>query len=227
MHKIKVVDNNGLTATSTVTLSNLYDHPFFTLATEIQPSSCGSEDGKIVLTATGTAPPYKYSLDGFDFQISNSFSGLSSGHYLFTVGDENGCQISQAITLPDKCANSINYTYTPVVCLNEGSVIATANPSGALPMKYSLDGVSYQTSGTFNNLTSGLYHLYSMDNNSIVAINAFVIQQHCGIGVSATTTQSRCSSNDGTITASIQGGISPFFIRLMVKIFKTVTFFKT
>lgn len=49
--------------------------------------------GQIVVTGSGGTAPYTYSINnGANYQVSNTFSGLSAGTYSIRVKDANGCQ---------------------------------------------------------------------------------------------------------------------------------------
>jgi hypothetical protein len=45
----------------------------------------------MLLTVTGGTPPYKYSLNGIDYQTSNIFTGLSRGMHTVYVLSKDGC----------------------------------------------------------------------------------------------------------------------------------------
>ena len=44
---------------------------------------------------------YSYSLDGVNFQSSNTFSGILAGDYTFYVKEQFGCEVNNPITIPD------------------------------------------------------------------------------------------------------------------------------
>lgn len=55
-------------------------------------ASClGCANGKIVAAAKGGVPPYKYSIDGVNYQNSGIFNGLPAGAYTVYIKDANGC----------------------------------------------------------------------------------------------------------------------------------------
>ncbi len=53
----------------------------------------GTTDGEIVFYASGGTGEYEYSINGVDFQSSNTFSNLGLGTYYPTVKDANSCTV--------------------------------------------------------------------------------------------------------------------------------------
>ena len=63
-------------------------------------SSCGVDDGSIIVSATGNAP-FTFSIDGTIFQPGSTFSQLSSGNYTITVQDVNLCSAALDVIVLD------------------------------------------------------------------------------------------------------------------------------
>ncbi|WP_312079377.1 T9SS type B sorting domain-containing protein [Chryseobacterium sp.] len=68
----------------------------------------------VTVTAAGGAPPYEYSIDGFNWQTSNVFNEVATGNYVLHVRDSRRCDVVQQ---PFVMINLIN-TITPN---NDGS----------------------------------------------------------------------------------------------------------
>jgi hypothetical protein len=58
---------------------------------EIRASVEDQDDGEIKVSVSSGASPYMYSIDGQNFQSSNTFSNLAAGSYTITVKDANEC----------------------------------------------------------------------------------------------------------------------------------------
>jgi gliding motility-associated-like protein len=56
----------------------------------IETKDWTDNDNVITVFATGNGD-YEYSIDGFNYQTSNQFTGLNSGKYTILVRDKNGC----------------------------------------------------------------------------------------------------------------------------------------
>ena len=75
--------------------------PFNFTFDKIDPT-CKGNDGSITINAFGGNPPYKYVLDGIDFQTTNVFENLSPGFHIVTVRSGGvGCAKSVNIELAD------------------------------------------------------------------------------------------------------------------------------
>src|SRR6185369_10004125 len=73
--------------------------PLLTINATTQPASCnGGADGVITATAGGGNPGYQYSIDGVNFQSSNSFN-VTAGNFVVTVKDQNNCIITKNVAV--------------------------------------------------------------------------------------------------------------------------------
>ena len=73
------------------------------LSSTINDVRCnGGNDGSIIGSASGGWDNYEYSINGTDWQTSDTFSGLSHGDYILYVRDTYGCssQIDVALSEP-------------------------------------------------------------------------------------------------------------------------------
>ncbi|WP_167027183.1 T9SS type B sorting domain-containing protein [Chryseobacterium sp. Tr-659] len=80
------------------TLQEVRVHP------SLQPVVSGIEitNNNITVTATGGVPPYKYSVDGINWQDSNTFTGLPRGENTIYVKDTYNCNpIQVTVTVPN------------------------------------------------------------------------------------------------------------------------------
>lgn len=175
--------------------------------------SCGAQDGVLVITASGGAAPWQYSIDnGNTFQVSGSFNGLGSGTYNIVVEDANGCQTTDQISLNNLNGPSITGTgEVPPTCgATDGSINITAN-GGSAPLQYSIDGgTTFQATGVFPNLGSGTYDIVVLDDGGCQASDQVVFPG----GVPPTIdnvapVDPTCGNANGTITVTVSGGAAP------------------
>lgn len=64
-----------------------------------QPTCYGDEDGRLQILANGGTPPYRYSIDGLNWNTQPVFVNLPAGEYLVKIADGNGCQIETLVIL--------------------------------------------------------------------------------------------------------------------------------
>jgi gliding motility-associated-like protein len=133
------------------------------IAATATDGTCG-KNGKIVVTADKGTAPYNYSLDGTNFQTSNTFNGLSAGNYTVTLKDANGLINTTQVTIANTDPPQIGSRVISATCKNDGSVSAGAT-IGAVPMQYSLDSIPFQSDSIFSGLPGGNYTLTVKDIN--------------------------------------------------------------
>lgn len=98
--------------------------------TSITAASCsGNPDGEINVIASGGTSPYRYSLDGINFQPGNLLLALQ-GNYTVTVKDNNGCLVTQNILLPLNNSVTVEAGAGTTICEgNSFTIPATSNAS--------------------------------------------------------------------------------------------------
>jgi plastocyanin len=169
----------------------------------------GSANGSITLLASGGAPNYFYSKDGIIYQSSNSFTGLNSGNYIFYVKDNVGCvktvnaTINQPASIQFTTMNSTNASCGQA----DGSILVAAG-GGTPPYLYKVNSGSFQSSGTFSNLSIGVYMVTVKDANQCTKTIPIVVNDLGGPQISSVNaTQISCfSGNDGSINVTSTGG---------------------
>jgi len=74
--------------------------PAASFALQAKPSCANTPNGSVtVATPTGGLAPYRYSLDGTQFQDELIFNNLSSGDYTIWLEDSNGCLFEKDTTI--------------------------------------------------------------------------------------------------------------------------------
>ncbi len=126
--------------------------------------SCfGESDGSAIANVTGVSPfQYLWSTGSPD----QSITGLSSGDYFVTITDRNGCQTESSVSITEPEKFSIGFEVAQPDCFghNQGA-ITVMQTGGVQPIRYSIDGVNFQSSPVFNGLNSGTYTVTAIDAN--------------------------------------------------------------
>jgi len=126
--------------------------------------SCfGESDGSAIANVTGVSPfQYTWSTSSPD----QSITGLSSGDYFVTITDGNGCQTNSSVSISEPEEFSIGFEVTQPDCFghNQGT-ISVMQTGGVLPIRYSIDGIDFQSSPVFSGLNSGTYTVTALDAN--------------------------------------------------------------
>ena len=116
-------------------------------------------------------PPYEYSIDNGSSWVSTSnFSGLSFGSYDVLVRDNASCstivQVIDILNYPDPVITNVLSQGPDCYNAATGYIEFFATTSSPTNLNYSIDGGSnFQTSSSFNSLSSGSYDLIVEDDN--------------------------------------------------------------
>ncbi len=198
-YSVTVTDNQGYTASANTTLNE--PPPISAYIT----TTCGIP-GSMTVYPSGGVPGYTYLWS--NGASSQTIINLPPGQYCVTVTDANSCAIV-------KCANtgtgpSVTVTTTNAGCNGSGGS-ATANPAGGTP-PYSYSWSNGGNTQTINNLPAGNYSVTVTDNNGCTGTGSGTVNiSNNGFPIWLTTTPpSSCSSNNGSITATPMGGLSPY-----------------
>ncbi|HET6255807.1 MAG TPA: gliding motility-associated C-terminal domain-containing protein [Puia sp.] len=209
-HTVSVKDATGQIATQTVYVGNNGTGPRVYAAAYTQPTGCATHDATITLQGTGGTPPYQYSMDYQNWQTSPTFTGLAYGWYQFWVKDAEGCVSG----LPWQWYGCLDVQgdWGYYTCGNSGSMVVTAfdNATYTGPFEYSLDGVNWQSSGSFTGLSPGVVTLQVKDHTGKIGFFEFVISNSCQLSMTATVTDAACGQSNGQIVASATNGTSPY-----------------
>ena len=204
-YSLSVKDQNGCLQAVEVTVMS---SPGPTISAFTTPATCNNVNGSITATGSGDATPLQYSIDGINFQGSNIFTGLGVGNYTITVKDANGCTNSTVATISSSGGPVVAATSTTSSCsANDGTI--TVSATGAAPLQYSIDGITFQSSAVFTGVAAGNYIVFVSDAGGCIATTSVTVENTAGPQVTAIATPASCTSNNGQIIATGTGGTSP------------------
>jgi uncharacterized protein (DUF2141 family) len=178
-------------------------------------ASCGlTALGKLYVTGITGTPPYTYlwsnSLTG------SSITGLTSGVYSVKVTDALGCELTKTETITDIGPVGFgSFTATTPSCLTNDGVLTLTITGGSEPYYYSASTgdflISYSKSYTLTGLTAGNY-IFKVTDAALCSFEAstFLASAQGIDSVTISSTNSSCSSDDGTISITLVGGTAPY-----------------
>jgi len=159
-----------------------------------------NSSGFSVQDVTGGSGAYEYSLDDIIYTEIPVFEPMPLGDFTIYVRDENGCVESLDFI---EISSSINAV--AVSCNgDENGILVAGGTGGFPPFTYSINGVDFQESPTFEDLAAGPYVLSVVDSYGFQSAINFEIDTPDPL--TATTDY---TGGDLIITAS--GGSSPYF----------------
>jgi PKD repeat protein len=212
-YTVIVEDDNGCSSSYNFSLTEPTEL-ISTLSTSDDLFCFGDEDGSIVVSTTGGATPYYYTLDGVSFLLSPVFSNLGAGDYVVAVSDDNGCADTVEVTLSEPTQlSAVVFSSENVGCYgnNSGYLELFAN-GGVSPYEYSINGgQTFQSSPEFNNLAAGTYNIVVKDDNNCSKTLSATITQPAVLAFSVDANDVLCyGGNNGSIVFSVTGGTAPF-----------------
>jgi gliding motility-associated-like protein len=136
-----------------------------------------SQDGEIVVTATGGSG-LLYSVDaGVNYQIPSIFSAMDTGIYSITITDANSCvsyptgPFQVILTEPDSFYVSGSIIKN-VDCFGNATGSILIEASGGNLLEYSINnGATWQLSPFFDSLVSGIYTLDVRDSAGCIGVS--------------------------------------------------------
>jgi hypothetical protein len=193
-------------------------------------ATCYGSTGSIVVSsvAGGTAN-YTYSKDGTNYQASATFSNLTAGSYDIYAKDTYGevGSTNATVTQPSQLSVTTSSTTIPTCWTGTtGQIILSGSGSSGL-YDYSISlnvdtanaSRTWQTSATFNSLSSGYYYAKIRDRNTPSCISSVfgIDLARSQPSASTSVTNVDCYGNSsGTIVISSMGGGQggPYSIKL-------------
>ena len=148
IHTVTIRDANGCLRTVNVPVT---EPAVLSLTGNASTASCdGGNDGLIVVNAAGGNSSFQYSLDGVNFQSSDSFL-VAPGNYMVTVKDNLNCVATKSFIV----GLTSNLTHTPMVdpTICEGSSTQINFVSNATDYTWS-PSVGLSTTNSANTVAS-------------------------------------------------------------------------
>ncbi|CAA6830436.1 MAG: internalin, putative [uncultured Aureispira sp.] len=225
-----IVGQNTYTYTITVPDNNVPCDSIDMSIVSTNDVTCSSSDGAAVILATNGVAPYDYQLVNwttgeFFNNTSGIFNTLTPGSYSVWVEDANGCTpactghtfviagnaipvaataIGADVHCPSNSTNVMDSTN------RDGSVTVTAT-GGTAPYLYSIDGLTFQSSGLFSNLGVGTYTAIVMDANGCSATAVATVNEPRPISIGVVSiTPASCGLSNGSVTLVGSGGQGSF-----------------
>ena len=145
--------------------------------------------------------------------IAHTFNNLCAGSYVIKAIDSIGCSSKDTITIMqlDSVKNII--THNSILCFGNLTGVITIDSTwgGTGPYTYSLDGINFQSNGTFSSLASGQYVIHTKDFNNCVRFDTVFISQPLLLTLASNQVNVDCFSNStGSIQLTASGGVTPY-----------------
>lgn len=209
-YQVVVTDNNGCADTASVNI-NSATGPIVTI-TNVSNNNCnGDSVGMATANVTGGQSPYTYAWD--DGETTATAIHLAAGNHTVTVTDDNGCISSKDITISEPNAISITIdNTTDASCGNSDGTGTVSATGGTGTLHYQWNDPANQTTQTATGIAAGNYLVTVTDDNGCLATKNITITNTNGPAISLNNiTNVSCNGkSDGSVTAQVSGGQSPY-----------------
>jgi hypothetical protein len=205
---VTVSDTNNCTVNSCNSVA-----PFnCTLSATISSTNetqAGANDGTATANAINGTSPYTYAWSNSATTVS--VSGLTPGNYSVTITDANGCTANSSVIIQQgTCGLQISSTFTQPSCNGGNNGVATVTASSGVP-PYTYLWNTGATTSTISGIIAGTYNVTVTDSVNCQKLLTVTVTQPAALLLSVTKTDESCAScNNGTATASVSGGTSPY-----------------
>ena len=186
--------------------------------------SCnGGSDGSITvnLASGNDNPPYTYEITApinVGPQNSNIFTGLAAGSYDILVTSGRGCTATQTIIVSEPAILITSGIIDDFACAVDNSVntatLTINGVGGTTPYTYSIDGINYFTTNTFDIIDNGSSYTQDIfvkdDNGCITPGTVNITPLPALTSVAAAEVTPFDCNNTGSVIINVTGGSGNF-----------------
>ncbi len=171
VYNILVTDSNNCSTDVSISVEAISQPDFSVNTTDILCADADNSGALTINVTNANGNSLAYSIDGgATFVNSNAFTGLSVGNYDIVVQYTSGSDVCETSpqTIAINSATVITGTAdltAPFTCISDGTITVTGVTGGNAPYEYSIDGINFQTSNIFDDLTQGTYTIIVKDDS--------------------------------------------------------------
>ena len=217
-YTVTVTDANKCSLTNMGTISAV--GPTGSTPSQVNVSCFNVPTGAASVSVTGGTPNYTYSwsnsatgpIANTATAANNQITGLAAGVYSVTVSDNDGCTVTNSITITQPTALTASTSPTNTLCNGSSDGQATVTPLGGTP-PYSASwtntgtGLNQGTGLTITGLSLATYSVIVTDNNGCTIGSNAIVGSPTPISLIDTTTlQTTCNQANGAASESPSGG---------------------
>ncbi|MDF3026283.1 MAG: gliding motility-related protein [Fluviicola sp.] len=195
---------NGLDTT------HLLVYPGMALGASVIQPDCPDSTGEIDLTITGGSGLIQYSWS--NGELTQDLNNLDGGTYEVNLSDAVGCSADSSFSIQSVSAFLVTDSLAHILCNSgsEGSIhVSVSGGTAPYSISWTGNGIS-QTGPAALNLSAGDYDLVVLDAHNCIYNADYTLTEPLPLSVSASVVNAVCSTCNGTITLSTQGGVAPY-----------------
>jgi gliding motility-associated-like protein len=204
-YDLAVTDKNGCIQNAQATILGSSAPGLQVSKTDV---SCqGDATGSATVTITGGKAPY--SISWSNGSAGSTADNLKKGVYTVNVKDALGCSNSMQVTIMEPSSPlAISLAPTQQLCNNGNGSVTSIVSGGTAPYSFNWsDGASTQN---LVSVPGGSYALAVADKNGCKANATITLIIPAPIAIAMVVNPATCGLNNGSATASVSGGTSPY-----------------
>ncbi len=192
------------------------DEPPAIIAIITTETSLNGQPGSITISASGGTGSLEYSIYGIGGPFTtNTVYTVWPEFYEVVVRDQNDCTHEETVEVTATPPLEVDVAYTLIDCHNDNDAsISLTHLNGTGTVLYSIDdGVSFQATGNYTDLTGDVYLVNVKDDDRRIFRDTIVIINPDALVVAnAAITPATCSqfTYDGAIDLTVTGGRPPY-----------------
>ena len=154
-YQVIVTDDNGCQDSISTTITQPQE---MTISSTSSDVDCyGNCTGSATVTVAGGTPGYTFNWDDPNFTTTSTVNNLCTGTYTCLVTDNNGCQISENVTIGSPTPMQINVVTANSNCGQNNGQICLQVSGGTTPYTYNWNDPNTQTSACAFDLFANCY----------------------------------------------------------------------
>jgi gliding motility-associated-like protein len=207
-HTVIVTDANGCKA---IASTIVHQPPALSSTIKRQNTFCGNDNGTASVVVNGGTGPYQYTWSPGN-STNPSVSNLAPGQYTVMIKDNNGCIKTDTANIASSSPMQLELSHTNVLCPGEQTGTAKAFVTGGTPpynFQWTNDTEIFHENPIIN-VGAGIYNLKLKDTAGCSVTASVTITEPEVLKISITTEHSYCALSNGSATAAVSGGSSPY-----------------
>jgi PKD repeat protein len=208
-YTVTVTDANQCTATSVFTIGQTFGLSVQALTQNI--TCAGLQNGTVQALVSGGSVPYTYSWS--NGATSSSIGALTTGNYVVTVSDANGCSGTAQAQVTAPSALTVSVVKSDVTCYGfaDGMAVASAL-GGTQPIGYVWN--TGATTASITELSEDFYSVTAADANGCAANASVSIMEPSILTANIVlVAPETCAGNNGAAEVFVDGGTPGYAVQ--------------
>ena len=190
------------------------DEPPAIIAIITTETSLNGQPGSISISASGGTGSLEYSIDGGGSFGTDTVFSVWPEFYDVVVRDQNLCTYEETVEVTSTPPLEVDVDFTLIDCHNDNDATITLTQlNGTGTVLYSIDdGVTFQATGNYTDLTGNNYLVHVKDDNRRIFRDTIEIFNPDALVATSDITSPTCShfTYDGAIDLTVTGGRLPY-----------------